>query len=38
MMVVKIKKQKLQKSLSWKENLNLKITKTVEKQLNLTIK
>ena len=29
MMVVKIKKWKAQKSVSWKENLNLKIIKTV---------
>ena len=29
MMVVKIKKQKAQKSVSLKENLHLKITKTV---------
>ena len=38
MMVVKIKKQKEQKSVSQKENLNLKIIKTVWKQLNLRIK
>ena len=35
MTVVKIKKRKAQKSVSKKQNLNLKITKTVYKQLNL---
>ena len=38
MTVAKIKKAKVQKSVSHKENLNLKIIKTVEKQLNLRIK
>ena len=35
MTVVKIKKQKAQKSMSQKESLNLEIIKTVQKQLNL---
>ena len=38
MMVVKTKKQKAQKSLPLKENLNLRISNTVLKQLNLIIK
>ena len=38
MTVVTIKKRKTQKSMSSKENLNLKIIKTVQKQLNLRIK
>ena len=38
MTVVKIKKQIVQKSMSQKENLNWKITKTVQKQLNLIVK
>ena len=29
MMVVNIKKEKIKKCVSWKENLNLKIIKTV---------
>ena len=36
--VVKIKKQKTQKSMSLKENSNLKSLKTVSKQLNLRIR
>ena len=35
---VKIKKQKAQKSVSEKEKFNLKIIKTVQKQLSLRIK
>ena len=38
MMVVKIQKQKPQKRVSEKQNLNLKITKTVLKQHTLKIK
>ena len=38
MTVVRIKKQQPQKSVSQKENLNLKIIKTVKKQLTLIIK
>ena len=37
-MVVKIKKQNTQKSMSQKENLNLKIIRTVQKKLNLRIR
>ena len=36
-MVVKIKKQNTQKSMSQKENLKLKIIRTVQKKLNLRI-
>ena len=36
--MIKIKKQKAQKSVSYKENLNFKIIKTVQKQLKLKIK
>ena len=35
---VKIKKQKAQNSMSQKENLNLKIIKAVQKQINLKMK
>ena len=38
MTVVKTKEQREHKSVSSKENLNLKIIKTVSKQLNLIIK
>ena len=36
--MMKIKKQKAQKSVSQEENLNFKIIKTVEKHLKLKIK
>ena len=35
---MKMKKQKAQKSMSLKENLNFKITKTIYKQLKLKLK
>ena len=38
MTVVKIKKQKAQKSVSQNENINMRTIKTVQKQLNLKIK